>query len=207
MSCYEILTVSLQSLTLIFLAIYVAKTWAIAQSNREMVDANQELIRVSKSAKELEYAPYIITRFDFEHNIGNLIVKNIGKTPAWNVKIKINPDIIGLFPDDDVRDLHIKHWKKVENEGIRQIVPNEEIRIFVNVSPTIFAKSKDNYKYEINTVCSGGLSKKEHSFSVSVDIEEELNRPTALLPDNKIKDIVKSIKELNRIIKEKEIYS
>lgn len=45
-------------------------------------------------AQEAEFRPYVIADIEFEGILGSLVIKNVGRLPAQNVRIKFDPEII-----------------------------------------------------------------------------------------------------------------
>jgi len=91
----DILLVIIQILTLIFLIIYVIKTWHIASANRESAEISKMILLEMKEVREAESAPYVVVYFELpygEHVI-HLIIKNIGKTSALDVRLAFDPTI------------------------------------------------------------------------------------------------------------------
>ena len=106
MDIYEIIRLILSFATLIFLAIYVWKTWSIAKSSKESTKQTRLLIEETRISRDEETAPHVIVFFDVHDGIIDLVMRNSGKSIAKNIKIDIEPDISNLLIDKKSRAIN-----------------------------------------------------------------------------------------------------
>jgi hypothetical protein len=187
MSIYEIFNIILSLFTLIFLAVYVWKTWAIAKSSKESVEQTKRLI-------DEETAPYVIVFFDMHNSIVFLVIRNTGKSIAKNIKIGIEPDISNLLSDKTSKE----YCKILFSEGIKMLVPEQEIRTFVNMSFDIYNKKDIPMEYNIRALYEGGIpnKKREYESSINFLLYKELPR----IQEPTIKDYLKGLEEIKKAI-------
>lgn len=76
----QVVGIVVQFLSLIFLIIYVIKTWEMAAATRVAAEATQGSVAEMREARDQQTAPYIIVYFDvpFGTSLIYLVVKNIG---------------------------------------------------------------------------------------------------------------------------------
>jgi len=121
-----------QICTLIALIIYTCSTWRMAFTSRDSVEE-------MKKMREQEFSPYVVAYFDVPYGkfeIG-LVVKNIGKTPAKNVKLKFDPPLINSFQGEKINEVgFIK-------DGIKMLPPNYEVRTFIDSTFDYFNEKKE----------------------------------------------------------------
>ena len=84
----------IQFLGLIFLAIYVWKTWQMASSTKDSVKTSEKMIEEMKEARDQETAPYVVPYFNISQHMMSFGIKNIGNTVAKNIRINIEPEVV-----------------------------------------------------------------------------------------------------------------
>jgi hypothetical protein len=149
----EIVILITQILILVTLIIYVIKTWRISSATQAAAEVFALSLQVMKEARDLEIAPYVVVYFDiaYEEKIIYLIVKNIGKSTAKDVKIQFRPKLIGNS-GEDINELPIF------KNGIVSLSPNHEIRTFVDSTSAFFFERNDQpLTYDVKISFFGGL--------------------------------------------------
>jgi hypothetical protein len=139
-------------LILVILIIYVIKTWRISSSTQAAAEVFALSLQVMKEARDQEIAPYVVVYFDMVHEekIIYLVVKNIGKSTARDVRIQFRPKLIGNS-GEDMSELPI-----IKN-GIASLSPNHEIKTFVDSTVAFFERSDQPLTYEVKISFYGGL--------------------------------------------------
>jgi hypothetical protein len=106
-----------------------------------------------KETRDQEVAPYVVVYFDVpqgEHII-YMVVKNVGKSVATNVRIEIDPKLIGSREKDFSTVSLIR-------DGIASIPPGYEIRTFVDTGRSMFdEQNKRPLTYRAKVTYFGGL--------------------------------------------------
>lgn len=150
-----------------------------------------EMLNRIETQNYLEKRPYIIGDFHKERQVVKFYVKNIGKTPATNVRIQILPDVI-TFQRKSLNDTLFKN-------PIKFSAPDQKIDTAINSRKDFFEKEKNrNFQISIGYQDTIGGSKK---FSETIDLnldhlEEENNIlcKTTTDPVNSIDKLTKEIK-------------
>lgn len=162
----------IQLAALLGLILYVYKTWQIASANKRSAELSQKSIELSLSSIELskqaleemkasrlqEIAPYVIVYIDMPY--GNdwvmfLVVKNIGKTVAKDIKFKFEPALMTGF-GDKIKEFDIYLLR----EGISSLAPMQEIRTPLDVHSN-YLKDKLPTIYKVQVNYSGVLQPNE----------------------------------------------
>lgn len=129
----------IEIITLIFIAVYVIKTWDIANSNRQTVEE-------MKRSRIKEALPYVIIYFHIRSNhIIEIVVKNIGRTPAKNIKVSSEPKIRS---SENIINVYID---KILANGIASLAPDQEMRFMLDVAHQYLGKElPKEYNVEIS---------------------------------------------------------
>jgi hypothetical protein len=193
MSQYETFSLCLNVLTLVFLAIYVAKTWSIAKSSKDAAEQTKHLIEETRLSRDEETAPRIIVFLDLHEHVAELVVRNIGKSVANNVKISIEPDISNLLDKSSA-----EYYATLFAQGIKMLVPDQEIRAFLNTTPEMFEKPEARMTYNIQVSYEGGLLGKQRVNKSSINLGLFANRTFISKPG--MKHIVKELENIREAI-------
>jgi hypothetical protein len=116
--------------SLIFLIIYVIKTWQIASSTKKSTEISERILKEMAAAREQEAAPYVVAFFELENESNNLptvffTIKNEGKTAAKNVKLDFDPPLPTLAYSPAPRNLNNLNMVK---DGIPVMPPGFKIK-------------------------------------------------------------------------------
>ncbi len=142
----------LQFLSLVFLIVYVVKTWEMAAATRRSAEATERSVTEMREARDQESAPYVVVYFDIpvgSHMI-YLVIKNIGKSVATNIRFTITPPLQTTI-DWPIHDLAIFR------DGIASMPPGYEIRTIVDGSVAYFGRDDFPLKYEATANYHGGI--------------------------------------------------
>src|SRR6266487_841766 len=84
-----------QIISLIFLIIYVIKTWEMASATRKAAEATENSVSEMRDARDQETAPYVILFFDVPtgSDLIYIVIKNIGYSVATHIKIDLTPSL------------------------------------------------------------------------------------------------------------------
>lgn len=220
---------AIQVLTLLALIAYVYKTWQIASASKTSAETSQSLIEISQKSIELsqgvleemkasriqENSPYVIAYFDMPY--GNswtlfLVVKNLGKTAAKDVKLEFNPPLQTGW-GNKISNFVLPFIK----DGISSLAPAQEIRTPFDAITNYFnpkmverLNGKLPIKYNITVSYSSFLEEKRINTEQKIDLsmfkdlafleqkgEQDLIKAIEVIADNS-KRINKSFEELLR---------
>lgn len=152
-----------QILSLLFLIIYVVKTWEMASATRKAAEATEKSVLEMREQRDAEIAPYVVAYLDEQgpiNGILSLVIKNTGKTVAKNVIVIFDPPLQTRFPDLLERVLPL--------DGIPSVPPGYEIRTTLD--------SFENYKksgpmaFTVTVRYFGGISNKVREDKYHLDL-------------------------------------
>lgn len=150
-----------------------------------------EMLNRIETQNYLEKRPYIIADFHKERQIVKFYIKNIGKTPAKNVKIEIIPDVI-TFQDKSLNQTLFKNT-------IAFIPPDKKVDTAINSRHNFF-KDVENRDYQI-IIKYEDSTKKNKKFSETIDINLNYLEEQNDLKLKSLTDLVNSIDKLTKEIK------
>ena len=185
-----------QIASLIFLIIYVVKTWEMASATRKAAEATEKSVLEMRETRDQETAPFVIAYFDVqtEANLIYLVVKNIGRTVATQVKLTFTPE---LRSSNDNRLL--KEVGFIKN-GIESMPPNYEIRTLVDSSPAYFGKKELPLKYNVEITYYGGVESNQRTNNQQLDLSA--NKGVSYVRNKTMDNLVDEIEKLTREIRE-----
>lgn len=128
------LGIMVEGVTLYFIIKYVRDTAAMAKSTRDSADATRDSARAAentiqemKAAREEESAPFVVVYFNYIHSRHQslyLVVENIGKSIARDIKLEFTPPLqVSQFNRDRIEN------NMLLKNGIKSLVPNYKIPI------------------------------------------------------------------------------
>jgi hypothetical protein len=85
-------------LTLAAAAWYAWETRRIAHATLEAVRASRDSIEEMRLTRDAEVRPYVIAYPSFGESSFDLVLANTGKTPAYNLRVSITPELRGDHP-------------------------------------------------------------------------------------------------------------
>lgn len=185
-----------QITSLIFLIIYVIKTWEMASATRKAAEATERSVLEMRETRDQETAPFIIAFFDVqtEASLIYLVVKNIGHTVATQVKFTFTPE---LRSSNDNRLL--KEVGFIKN-GIESMPPNYEIRTLVDSSPSYFGNKELPLKYNVEIKYYGGIEAKQRTTNQQLDLSA--NKGISYVRNKTIGNLVDEIEKLRKETRE-----
>ncbi len=172
--------ISTIGLTIVTL-IYVILTWNISKETKMM--------RIAQTEPNISA---IIQSEEDCINFINLIIKNIGLGPAYNVKFKINPDY-----EDRILRGKLSEIGFIKN-GLPYFAPNQEFKIFLtNLAESYEEKMKKTF--EIEVIYESNINKR-YSNTYLIDFSQMGGLSSGEPPLYRIADGIKQIQEdINRL--------
>jgi hypothetical protein len=152
-----------QILSLIFLIIYVVKTWEMASATRKAAEATEKSVLEMREHRDAEIAPYVVASLDEQRPINgilSLVIKNTGKTVAKNVKLIFDPPLQTRYPD-------LLDWV-LPSEGIPSIPPGYEIR--TTLDNFVAYKKTGPMKFTVTVTYFGGINNNVREDSYHIDL-------------------------------------
>jgi hypothetical protein len=173
----DLIVAAIQVLTLIAIIIYVWKTWQLASDTRAMSEAakksaeatlksaelSEKVLQEMEASRDLLVTPHVIVYFDNQYeNFGRLflVVRNVGKGLAENIKLKFTPDLINHDGPEIGKIFMLKH-------GIPSLPPGYEIRHSFDRIGAYFdgdGTYRDNglpKAYDVEVTFYGGIDKEK----------------------------------------------
>lgn len=143
-----------------------------------------------KKESHLERRPYIVSDFTSEKSELGFYVKNIGKTPAKNVEIKIEPDIV-KFNHDSLN-------KDVFGSTILFFPPEKSVATTINSTSNYFPNNPENYVVSIKYTDSFN-----EKFSENIHLDLKHHKKQSYIVEKDIRNIVECLEKLNTTLSKK----
>jgi len=149
----QIAAVFIQLFTLLAVVLYVRDTRAMAIATRQSAEVSAKTLEEMKEARDQESAPYIMVYFDVPYGewIIYLVVKNVGKGLAENIRLNFQPGLRTSDSEDRFEKLALIQ------RGIPNLPPGQEIRTLFD-SSIAYMGSDLPRTYEVVVTYSGGIS-------------------------------------------------
>jgi hypothetical protein len=186
----QIILSLVQLLSLIFLGVYVWKTWQMASYTKNSVSTSEKMIEEMKKTRDLETAPYVIPFININHHMMYFGIKNIGKTVAKNITLQIEPELKSHILGDKAGNLPL-----IKN-GISSLPPGHEIGTLFDVSHRYLNETDSPKKYFVRIMFIGGLSEEQREYEQILDLSVYYD----LIPneDKRLSDIVNELQNLSK---------
>jgi len=188
-----------QIATLIFLIIYVWKTWEMASATRKSTEISEKTLLEMKETREQETAPYIVVYCDIPNNDPSIyiVVKNIGKTIAEDINITFNPTLCSnlKFPGD------LKMNYPIVGDTIKSMPPGYELKTVLDVASNYFSTVGFPLKYEVNVSYTNSVTKKKIESQQIIDMLPLKN--IIYIKRNDLHNLVEVMKRIEEEIKRK----
>jgi hypothetical protein len=166
-------------LTAIFTYIYVVLTGLTV---RQMVKNSED-----------ESRPYIIADIEINDHCVFFIIRNIGKLPAKELKVKIEPDIVNTIG----KSLNTTLFSK----PISIVAPGKEIKTFINTSMVVF-KSEAPKVFEVALEYKWGNAKVENeSYRLDISMYHDLVTVNVKSIHHVAKELEEISKNFKKVIK------
>ena len=151
-----------------------------------------EMLQRIETQNYLEKRPYVIADFHKERQVLKVYVKNIGKTPAKNVKVELQPDVVTF----EKKSLN----QSLFENPIQFFPPGKKVETAIN-SRNAFFKNEENRNYQIKINYEDVASKKVFNELIDIDLDHLENENDIITKTTH--DLVKSIDKLTQEIKKK----
>ncbi|APS40200.1 hypothetical protein SAMN04488033_13025 [Salegentibacter agarivorans] len=149
-----------------------------------------EMLQRIETQNYLEKRPYIIADFYKERQVLKIYVENIGKTPAKNVKVKLQPDIV-TFQSKSLNQTLFEN-------PIQFFPPGKKVETAINSMNTFF-KEEENRNFQIKILYEDVATNKEFSEVIDIDLDHLAQENDIITKTTH--DLVKSIDKLTNEIK------
>lgn len=149
-----------QVATLIFLAIYVVKTWQMASATKDAAEASARTARQSYEARMQALAPRVLVYFNpDEIHIAELVVENRGAGTAEDVRFEFEPELQNTRDDDPQRFF---------DEPTSIVPPGFKARHTLDTWPALLNSDLPN-SYTVTIRYRGLENEKEYSRTQTLD--------------------------------------
>ncbi len=166
----------IQTLSLVALVFYVWKTWQIAAATRESAETYEQILREMRDAREAEVAPYVVVYFDIDRSRDALylIIKNVGKSLARNVKLQFSP----ALKNTQKNPLHsvpkVEDSPLVKN-GIESMPPGFQLRLVLDragayMNTSLTTEGFVPMVYYVTVTYTGGLRPDVTTMQYTIDL-------------------------------------
>jgi hypothetical protein len=182
----------IQGIQLLTLVVYSVFTWVIAAETRHSAAVAQDALRELRETRLEESAPYVVGYFDvpYGRNEIELVVKNVGKTVAHDIRLEFDPPFRGLTQS------HQNTWPRLFTDGIASLPPGYEIRTWINSYAGYYsANAPMTYELFVRYRGNNALST-QHTVRQTLDLWAYFNR--CYTPDVGLPELVKEVKEFGR---------
>ncbi len=110
-------------LTLLVVGWYAFETRKMAAATRDAAEASRESTEEMRLTRDAEVRPYVVVYPDFRESSFDLVVANLGKTPAYGLTVSITPELHG--DDPGAADEGYAH---MISNGVPYLPPGLELR-------------------------------------------------------------------------------
>lgn len=182
-----------QITSLVFLIIYVIKTWEMASATRKAAEATEKSVLEMRETRDQETAPFVIAYFDIqmESNLIYLVVKNIGRTVASQISLTFTPELQSSNTSHPISEVGF-----IKN-GIDSMPPNYEIKTIVDSINVYFSNEDLPFKYNVEITYYGGIESKKRTSKQQLDLSA--NKGISHIRNKTINNLVE---EFEKFIKE-----
>ena len=140
----DVIVAIAQIISVIFLIIYVIKTWQMASASKRQIEISANTLIEMKEARLQEIVPRVVVYFEIPYGEFRiyLIVKNIGKSIAKDIKLNFNPALRNA-------DGEIINEIPLIKDGIKSMPPEFEIRTIFDSVFRFFGRQDLPLSYEV----------------------------------------------------------
>lgn len=182
-----------QVATLIFLMVYVWKTWEMATATRAAAEASSAAAIEAKEARIEALAPRLMVYFSSEQiQLSEVIVENIGAGTAANVQITFEPPLQASSKNLDVNRFF---------ETVKPIIPPRYRLVHGIDTWTSYLSAKLPMRYEVRVTYAGKENGREYNELHVLDIESLAHRVQFGKKD--IEDLVKEVEKIGKVLDDK----
>lgn len=145
------------------------------------------MVKQMIKSQEEERRPYITVDIEFEQSRGWLVISNIGRLPATDVKIKIEPELVAVQER--------KLSETLLSKPIAYFPPGKTLRSFVDVGRDILAKdSPHEFTATVSYTWPGQKETQSETYGINLDFYSH----RLYTPKMDLTDINERLKEIER---------
>lgn len=182
-----------QFATLIFLIVYVWKTWEMATATRAAAEASSVAAIEAKEARMEALAPRLMVYFSPEQiQLAEVVVENIGAGTAASVKITFEPPLQASSKNLDVNRFF---------ETVKPIIPPRYRLVHGIDTWTSYLGAKLPKLYQVRVTYSGKENGREYDELHVLDIDSLAHRVKFGKKD--IEDLVKEVEKIAKVLDDK----
>ena len=142
----ELVSLLIQSLTLIVVAYYTALTRELVKSADTSAGSASKAVEDARLARIEEAAPHVLVFFDPNPHTSHFlqfVIRNAGKTPAYDVKLTFDPKLenSGEVNIDDL---------SVLQEGVHMLPPGYELKTIFDLSRKYYSRDDLPLRYRVD---------------------------------------------------------
>jgi hypothetical protein len=183
-----------QIASLIALIFYVIKTWEMASASRISAEISAKVLVEMRDARDQEIAPYIIVYFDKTaiDPAFYLVIRNIGKSMAYDVQIEFDPPlkILPVFQPFVDRFLY--------PSVIPTMAPNYEIKTSLGIFMR-YCQENHPELFSVKVNYFGGIVRTHRSINYKLDLSHFHGLVASIeQKPNKIADALETINETGK---------
>jgi len=165
---YDWVQFGIQGGTLVFLVIYVVKTWQMASATRAAAEASSKAAEEALQARLQAMAPRILVYFNPEEIFfAELIVQNAGAGTARDVEFRFDP------PLKSSQQGH--HPEQFFETPKAMIPPGHRIRLYFDTWPSLL-KTENPRRYTIDVTYHGAENNLGYSVTHVLDVADHEHR-------------------------------
>jgi hypothetical protein len=181
----------IQAASLIALVVYVVKTWEMASATRRAAEVSAASLQETRDARDQEIAPYVTVYFDIPYGASliYLVVKNIGKTVAGNVKIEFDPPL-KRSTGEPINKL------PVEADVMGSFAPGYEVRSLFDSTVSYLNQADLPSTYKATITYEGGLYSTSRQLVQHIDLAIHKGMHYTLVKDTS--HVVRELEKLTR---------
>ncbi len=181
----QLLAAIAQLIAAVTTIVLVVLTWRYVTQTKNMV-------KEMKATREEQSRPYVIVDLDSEAgNTIDLVVRNLGLTAARDIRINIDPPLIGR------EGREINRLSFIEN-GIPSLPPRKEIRALIDFGPDFFNSGKP-LQYTATVSYSPLLGDLVYEDKYVLDLN--IYRGFLVVTKYGVHDIHTQLKDMNKLLK------
>ena len=150
----EIIKPWIEVLTLIFLIVYVIKTWEMASATRRSAEIAEGTLKELRDTRDQETAPYVVVYFDVQMKTGviYLVIENTGKTMASNIELEFIPPL-----PTGAGEYAVKLNEFMPENRITSLPPNFKLKTVINFMQD-HLKAEYPLRFDVTVTYRGGIN-------------------------------------------------
>ncbi len=177
-----------QLLSLVFLVVYVIKTWQMASSTRTAAEATQKAVEHDIDTRLESLAPRVVVYLDASERLSaQIIIHNVGAGTAEDFSMEFEPPLQTTLPHES--DGFFQTVQPMLPPGYRQAQTFDTF-------PT-YLKSDLPKQYRVTAKYRGAENERQYTVRYSLDMEAQQHR---LVQQSPLSDIREELKDLRTVV-------